>query len=488
MASIEELRFVREEKINELKNRGINPYFSSSQRTHSINEVARNFEGISSSQEQITIAGRIRGLRSHGGSLFMDIEDATGTLQAFFERSVLGDEKYETVSKLLDLGDIIDATGTLFKTAKEVQTIKVSQYHLLTKSLRPLPDTHFGLKDKEERLRRRYLDLAVNFETRELFKKKATFWRSARNFLEERGFLEVDTPALQDVPGGADATPFITHHNALDKDLYLRISLEIPLKKMIIGGFEKIYEIGKVFRNEGISSEHLQDYIECEFYWAYADYTDMMALVESMYRYLAEQTTGSLTTVYDGKEIDWAGAWERADFNELIEKHLGIDLKKLNKEDDLRQYANEQGLETEPEWGWGRILDHIWKKKVRPHVVGPLFLVHHPVEISPLAKSSYSHPAVVERLQVIAGGMEVGNGWSELNDPIEQRKRFELQQALRDKGDTEAQMKDESYIEALEYGMPPTAGFGFSERLFSLFMDKPVRETVVFPPMREEQK
>jgi len=486
MASLEELRSIRIEKLNELRKRGINPFPSRTQRTHLINEVLGSFENLSESKEAITVSGRIRGLRSHGGSLFLDIEDTSGTIQVFCDKATLGEETYDTVSTLFDLGDIIEVSGSAFRTKQAVMTIHSSNVRMLAKAIRPLPDTHFGLKDKEERLRRRFLDLAVNAETRELFKRKAVFWKSARYFLEERGFIEVDTPALQDVAGGADATPFTTHHNALDKDFYLRISLEIPLKKIIIGSFEKVYEIGKVFRNEGISSEHLQDYIECEFYWAYADYSDMMAFVESMFRHIATETTGSLNTSYDGKKIDWAGEWEKADFIELLEKHLSIKLSELNTDDKLREYAESLGLSTESAWGWGRILDHIWKKKVRPNIVGPMFLVNHPVEVSPLAKSSENNPDVVERLQVIAGGMEVGNGWSELNDPEEQKRRFDAQQMLRDKGDEEAQMKDESFIEALEYGMPPTAGFGFSERLFALLMDRPVRETVIFPPMREE--
>jgi lysyl-tRNA synthetase class 2 len=325
----------------------------------------------------------------------------------------------------------------------------------------------------------------VNPETRELFVKKAHFWKSARSFLEEHGFFEVDTPALEEIPGGADARPFITHHNALDRDFYLRISLELPLKKVIIGGFEKIYEIGRVFRNEGISTEHLQDYLECEFYWAYADYQDMMGLVENMYRRLTEETTRGVETRYEDHTVRWSGEWERADFHELIQSKLGVDLSKF-EEGKLLEWGKKHELRIEEWWGRGRIIDYIWKKKVRPQIAGPLLLLHHPMDVSPLAKERIEKPGTVERFQVIVAGTEVGNGWSELNDPLEQARRFDEQEVLRRRGDEEAQRKDESFIEALEYGMPPTAGFGFSERLFSVLVGRPIRETVLFPPMKKK--
>ncbi len=486
MASLEELRNVRLKKLEKLREKGIDPYPAEVTRTHTIADAHAGFDVLEKEEAKVTLVGRIKGLRAHGGSTFIDLEDGTGTVQVFCEEEKLGGESYGLVSELSDLGDFIEVTGTFFVTKQGTRTLNARAYRIITKALRPIPEEYFGLKDTEERLRRRYLDLIANKETRELFRKKAQFWRSARTFFEEHGFIEIDTPALEDVPGGADAAPFVTHHNALDRDFYLRISLELPLKKAVIGGFEKVYEIGKVFRNEGISAEHLQDYLLCEFYWAYADYRDMMGLVESLYRKLVEETTESLTTTYDGKEINWAGEWERATFTDLIKKECAINVEEMSR-DELATWAEKNNLPLEDWWGTGRIMDIIWKKKIRPNIAGPLFVIHHPIEVSPLAKKLPGELSRVQRLQVIAAGTELGNGWSELNDPPDQRERFTEQQALREKGDNEAQMKDESFLEALEYGMPPTAGFGFSERLFAVLMDRPVRETVLFPPMRKEE-
>lgn len=485
MASIEELRNVRLEKLEKLREKGIDPYPATVTRTHTVQEARDNFDTLTDAEETISLVGRVRALRVHGGSTFIDIEDQTGQFQLFCEEDALGKDTYQIVSELTDIGDFIEVTGTLFTTKRDAQTLSANEFRIITKALRPIPEEHFGLKDAEERLRRRYLDLIVNKEVRNLFRKKAAFWHSTRAFLDSNSFLEVDTPALQDVPGGADATPFITHHEALDRDFYLRISLELPLKKLIVGGFEKVYEIGKVFRNEGISAEHLQDYQMCEFYWAYADYNDMMELVEEMMTTVVKETTGALVTQRGGKEIDWSAPWPRKDYFDVIEEHLDTRLDTLS-ESELRTYATELGVEIEDEWDRGRVLDYIWKKKVRPHITNPVFVTHHPIEVSPLAKRLVNDPQQVQRLQVVAAGTELGNGWSELNDPMDQRERFEYQQRLREKGDTEAQMKDEAFLEALEYGMPPTAGFGFSERLFAVLMDKSVRETTTFPPMRRE--
>ena len=485
MASLEELREVRIAKLNKLRTMGLDPYPSRVTRTHGIGEVVRNFEEIKNSETTVGIAGRIRGMRLHGGSAFLDIEDGGGAIQVFCEEKKLGGDTYAIVRELTDIGDFIETSGTVFLTKQDQQTIQATTFRVISKALRPIPEEHFGLKDTEVLFRRRYLDLLVNAETRELFARKARFWKSVRSFLDAHGFIEVDTPALLDVPGGADARPFITHHNALDRDFYLRISLELPLKKIIIGGLERVYEIGKVFRNEGISPEHLQDYLLCEFYWAYADYNDLMGLLENMHRHIVEETTGGVTTMYDGREINWAGTWPRVDFYKIITDQLGQDLSGLDTQ-ELRTYAKSLGLQLETQWEKGRILDYIWKKKVRPHILQPTFIIHHPIEVSPLAKRLPDEPSRVERVQLVAAGTELGNGWSELNDPLDQRERFKMQQQMREAGDEEAQMTDESYLEALEYGMPPTAGYGFSERLFSILMDRPVRETVVFPPMREE--
>src|SRR3989344_1858276 len=485
MASMEELREVRVQKLKELRRRGIDPYPAHVERTFSIADLKSRFDELAASGESVKVTGRIRAIRSHGVSTFFDTQDGSGQLQVFCEETKLGKDTYSLISELLDIGDFVEVTGTTFVTKQGAPTVNSSNLKIIEKALRPIPEEHFGLKDVEEKLRRRYLDLIVIEATRNLFVRKAQFWKSARSFLEEHSFIEVDTPALEDVPGGADARPFITHHNALDRDFYLRISLELPLKKIIIGGLERVYEIGKVFRNEGISPEHLQDYLLCEFYWAYADYNDLMGLLENMHRHIVEETTGGVTTMYDGREINWAGTWPRVDFYKIITDQLGQDLSGLDTQ-ELRTYAKSLGIGAETQWEKGRILDYIWKKKVRPHILQPTFIIHHPIEVSPLAKRLPDEPSRVERVQLVAAGTELGNGWSELNDPLDQREGFKMQQQMREAGDEEAQMTDESYLEALEYGMPPTAGYGFSERLFSILMDRPVRETVVFPPMREE--
>jgi len=370
------------------------------------------------------------------------------------------------------------------KTKRGEITVLATNLTPLAKALQSLPEKWHGLKDVEARLRQRYVDLMMDSEVRQLFMKKSIFWHTVREQLIKAGFMEVDTPALEVVAGGADANPFKTHHDALDQDFYLRISLELPLKRLLVGGFEKVFEIGKVFRNEGIDTEHLQDYDMCEFYWAYANYEDMMDFTQKMYQEIVKSVTGSLKTTYDGKEVDWAGEWPRKDYFELIKETSGEDLAGVTDTKALRKLLEKHKVRYEESMGAGRLIDLFWKKLVRPKVQGPLFLINHPVEVSPLAKRDPKNPERVQRTQIIVAGSELGNGFSELNDPADQRARFEEQAKLRAAGDSEAMMLDEDFITALEYGMPPAAGFGFSERLFSFIMDKPIRETVLFPPMK----
>lgn len=482
----EQLYSDRAKKLEALKKAGIDPYPAKSSRTHTVSEVLEKFAALSKGKKKIILAGRIRGIRQHGGIVFANLEDASGKMQFMLREEDLGKEKFSDFEKYFDIGDFIQVSGTLTETKRGEKTLVLSDFVVLAKSLRALPEQWHGLTDVEIKLRKRYLDMIASPATRELFVKKAKFWKAIRAFLEEQGFIEVDTPVLEDKTGGADANPFITHHEALDRDFYLRISLELPLKKIIIGGFEKIYEIGKVFRNEGISPEHLQDYLECEFYWAYADYKQLMDYVEDLYKHIVKETTGGLETDWQGHKLNWGKKWPRLDYFELVEKEAGVELEKISDK-ELEKIAAKMGIELEKGMGKGRIIDNIFKKKVRPKLIQPSFLINHPVEVSPLAKRDPELPGRVERVQVVAAGSELGNGWSELNDPIDQRLRFEEQMKLREAGDVEAQMMDESFVEALEYGMPPTAGFGLSERLFAVLMDKPVRETVIFPPMREER-
>ena len=482
---IEDIIEFRRKKLQDLKSKGIDPYPSSTARDHSNTEAIAQFEQLSETKKEITVAGRIKSLRTQGKITFAHIEDPSGKLQLFFKADNLGD-KFQLLEDF-DLGDFIEATGTMFVTKTGEKTLDVAKFAMLAKSLRPLPSEHYGLSDVETRLRKRYIDMVVNPEVREMFIKKSKFWMSIQKFLVDRGFLAVEAPVLEAVTGGAEAEPFVTHHNALDRDFYLRISLELPLKKLIVGGFEKVFEIGRIFRNEGIDTEHLQDYTQMEFYWAYADFEKMIAFVQEMYQYAIQETFGTLKLKYQGEEINWGGSWPRQDYFALFKKHTGIDLNDAD-EKELKKYADANKIHYEKYAGKGRIIDLIFKKKIRilPEVsMQPSFLVNQPVEIEPLAKRDPYNPKVVQRMQILACGSELGKGFGELNDPIDQRIRFEEQAKLREKGDKEAQMIDEDYVEAMEYGMPPLAGFGVSERLFAVLMDKSIRETVIFPPMKE---
>ncbi|MBI2587737.1 lysine--tRNA ligase, partial [Candidatus Azambacteria bacterium] len=382
-----------------------------------------------------------------------------------------------------DIGDFLHASGKLFKTKHGEKTVEVKTYGMLAKSLRPLPEKRQGLKDVEERLRRRYLDLLMNLETRELFRKKSQFWASVRTFMMRAGFLEVETPVLEAVPGGADAEPFVTHLNALDIDLYLRISLELPLKRLLVGGYEKVFEIGRIFRNEGIDATHLQDYTQLEFYWAYQDVEGLMKFVRDLYQTAVRTVRGSLTSIWGNTKIEWGGTWPQLDYYELFQKHLRLNLKTASRQ-ELLTAAKKEGLKLERWVGRGRLIDQLFKKHVLPKLIQPAFLLNPPADIEPLAKRLPQSPDRVGRVQVVGCGMELGKGFSELNDPLDQRARFEGQMKLREKGDREAQRLDEDFVEALEYGMPPAAGFGMSERLFAVLMNTSVRETVFFPLMR----
>lgn len=435
---------------------------------------------------KVTTAGRLMTARPHGALFFAHIQDDSAELQIVCLETSVDANSWQLV-QILDRGDIIGVEGVLVKTKRGELSVLVTKIMPLAKGLMPLPEKWHGLKDLEARLRQRYVDLMMSSESRELFKKKSIFWSTVRSFLNESKFMEVDTPALEAIAGGADANPFITHHDSLDKDFYLRISLELPLKRLLVGGFDKVYEVGKVFRNEGIDTEHLQDYTMCEFYWAYATYEDLMKFTQKMYQTLVQAVTGGLKTVYDDKEIDWSGEWPQKDYFEIIKEYSGVDLSGVTDVAELRKILEKNKVRYELNMGAGRLIDLFWKKLVRPNVVGPLFLINHPLEVSPLAKRHRTLSGRVERMQIIVAGSELGNGFSELNDPADQKQRFEDQMKLREAGDSEAMMLDDDFINALEYGMPPAAGFGFSERLFAFIMNKTVREAVIFPPMRDKE-
>lgn len=481
--ALEEIRETKINKITSLKKLGVNPFPADSLRTHNISDVLSGFDKLSEKKETLILAGRILAIRAHGGSLFFNIDDGSGRIQGFLKEDAVGKKNYKQFTEFIDIGDFIEIKGFLFKTKKEEKTLEVQAYKLLTKALLPLPEKWHGLQDIEERLRRRYLDLIMDPSEREIFIKKSNFWQSIRKFLINEGGLEVETPVLEQIPGGADAEPFSTHMNALNIDLYLRISLELNLKRLIVGGYDKVFEIGRIFRNEGIDREHLQDYTQMEMYWAYYDYEKLMTVLKNMYQKVILETLGSLTHEYQGQQIDWSGDWPKVDYYEVFKKHTNLDLSSVSEE-DLKKYGSENDIDVSQHIGRGRLIDVIFKKKVRPSLVQPCFLVLPPVDIEPLAKRWPKDQNRVERFQIVAGGSELGKGFSELNDPMDQRARFEEQSKLREAGDKEAQRMDEDFVEALEYGMPPTAGFGVSERLFAFLMDRPVRETVFFPLMR----
>ena len=479
--AIDALRKARLEKLQAIRDLGINPYPSKITLKGKLIKVS---EARGSQGKVVLSAGRIWSTRGHGAVTFMDLKDDSGIIQLLFQKKSLS-KKYELVD-LFDTGDFLAVSGKVIKTQAGEVTIDVAEFQILAKSIRPLPSTWFGLKDEEERYRQRYVDILLNDDLKDLFKKKAAFWQSMREFLIDKGFLEVETPVLENTAGGADATPFVTHHNALDIDLYLRISMgELWQKRLMVAGFGKTFEIGRQFRNEGIDREHLQDYSQMEFYWGYANYEDSMKLVEEMYKQVAEKTFGTLKFKIGGYDVNFGGKWERLDYRKTLLDETGVDISKVT-EDELRKELEKRKIKFDTKEEKGRLTDLLWKT-IRKKIAGPVFLTGHPVEVSPLAKRMDDNPQFVERYQVIIAGSENGNGYSELNDPIDQAKRFAEQEKMREKGDTEAQMGDSDFVRALEYGMPPTSGFGVSERLFSFLAGKSIRETVLFPLLRPEE-
>ncbi|MDI6778298.1 MAG: lysine--tRNA ligase [Patescibacteria group bacterium] len=481
---LDEIKEIKLKKLEALKSAGVDPYPEKTERSMTNKKAQDGFEALQG--KEISLAGRVKSLRPMGGSCFSHIEDESGKIQIFLNEQNVSDGKYKLFIDNVEMADFIEVRGKLFKTKTGETTLEVSDWKTLAKSLAPVPTEYFGLKDTEELLRRRYLDLMMNQETRNLFHQKNIFWQTVRNFLSKKGFLEVQTPVLENIPGGAEAEPFVTHHNALNRDYYMRISLELPLKRLLVGGYEKVFEIGRVFRNEGIDREHLQEYDMVEFYSVYTDLKAGMKLVKKIFQEIVKKVTGETETEHNGNQINWGGKWETKDYFKLFNRETGIDLGKDVSVEELRRKADELKIEYKPEYGKGRLVDLIFKKTIRPKLLSPCFLIGHPIEVSPLAKRDPKNPKKVLRVQVLAGGTELGNGFSELNDPIDQRTRFEEQAKLRAAGDKEAQMPDIDYIEALEYGMPPAFGFGFSERLFAFLMNKSVRETVIFPPMRDK--
>ena len=483
---------VRRQKLMQAVQRGVPPYPQVFSRPQPIAEV---LSGRVVGDRDVTIAGRLMRIRVIGKLVFADLHDGTQKMQIQIdggrtvtiagERGKSVENGFSAFLDLIDPGDVISVRGEFILTKTNEKTIRVEQFQLLSKALRPLPDKWHGIRDRELRYRKRYLDLIANSSTRELFERRSRFIRAFRSFLDGRGFTEVETPVLEHVPGGAEAEPFVTRHNTLGIDLYLRISLELHLKRLIVGGFSRVYEIGKVFRNEGMSTEHLQEFTELEFYMAYADYEDLQQFVQQCYEAVILETFGSLEFAYQGKTLNFARPWKVVDYVTAVSDATGVNILSED-ENGLRKAITRFGGTPDPRVGRGRLVDLLYKKSVRPSLIQPTLLINHPVCVSPLAKRHRDNPELTERITVVVNGSEVGNGFSELNEPLDQRERFEQQMNLRDAGDREAQMTDEDFLEAIEHGLPPTAGFGVGiDRLFMLLTDQPsVRDVVLFPTLR----
>ncbi len=485
MANLPEIRKNRLRKLKKIFDLGLNPYPQRTKRTHEINRVLEEFSKLAKKAQEIIVIGRVRTLREHGGATFFDIEDGSGKIQALLRKNKIGEKGYQFFRELVDIGDFLEVRGTLMKTKTGEKTIEVSDFEFLVKSLLPLPEKWHGLQDIEERYRKRYLDLLFNKEAREKFELRSQIIKTLREFLESEGFLEVETPILQPIYGGAEARPFKTHLNALDIDLYLRIAPELYLKRLLVGGFEKVYEIGKCFRNEGIDKAHNPDFTMLEFYWAYASYKDMMRLTEKMFGFLMKKIFGKLEIKYQGKKINFKTPWPRVEFYELFKKETKLSLEDLSKE-GLAREAKKMGIKLERRAQKAEIADKIYKKCCQPKIWQPSFLIHRPIGTFPLAKAFEKNPKKLANFQLVVAGWEIINAFSELNNPVEQRKRFEEQEKLHQAGLEKAQRMDEDFLTALEYGMPPAAGFGLGiDRLVAMLTDSnSLREVILFPTMR----
>jgi len=484
MSVIDEIRENRKNKSKRLKDSGINPYPIEVKRTCEISKALKNFDSLSKKEKEIILVGRMKTMRTHGGLTFIDFEDGTGKIQGLIAKNKVGEEFYKTFLEMFDIGDFIQARGTLFETKRGEKTMQIVDCKIIAKSLRPLPEKWHGLKDVEERFRKRYLDLIFSPEVKNNFVIRSNFIKELRNFLNDEGFLEVETPILQLLYGGARAKPFKTHVNAMDLDVYLRISPELYLKRLLVGGFEKVYEIGKCFRNEGIDKFHNPDFTMIEFYWAYADYKQLMKMTERMFQKIITNVMGSTEIEYNEQKISFAGEWERIEFFALLEKYTGIKYEEINEEALLKK-GKELGVDIPEGADKPNIADEIYKKYCRPKLIQPTFVIHHPKGFQPLAKSFDKDK--LASFALVVSGVEVVNAFSELNDPIEQEERLKNQEKLFSGGFEEAQRSDDDFIEALEYGMPPAAGFGMGiDRIVSIITNSSsLREVILFPLMKD---
>lgn len=481
MAGLSEIREARLKKLELLKSKGINPFPSSVPRDFSLNEVKKDFESLEKSGKEFSVAGRIMTIRGQGAILFAVLFDGTEKLQAIIKKDEMPPDLFDLFTEVIDIGDFVSVTGKALTSQRGEQSILINKWQIATKTLLPLPEKWHGLQDVEERYRKRYLDFLMDDDARDLIVKKSKFWDVTRQFLKEEGFLEIETPTLELTTGGAEAEPFLTHHKDYDLDVYLRISVgELWQKRLMAGGFPKTFEIGRVYRNEGSSPEHLQEFTNMEFYWSFADFKDGMELVKKMYRKIALDVFGKTKFETRDHEFDLNDDWKEIDYLEEIKNQIKIDVTSATLE-EMENKLKELNVKYEGN-NKERLIDSLWKY-CRKNISGPAFLINHPSIVGPLAKLN-PDGKTVQMFQPIIAGSEVGRGYSELNDPIDQKDRFLEQQNLIDRGDKEAMMADFEFVEMLEYGMPPTCGFGFGERLFAFLADKPLREVQTFPLMR----
>jgi lysyl-tRNA synthetase class 2 len=492
MATLQELRGERLRKLEDLQKLGVNPYPARSERTHTLAQISDQFDELENTE--VSVVGRVLNIRKFGKIAFVVIKDATSQLQLFLGADKVAELKAEDSQlgfdqlPLLDSGDFIEAHGPVVKTKTGEISVEVHRLRLLTKSLRPMPTAHDGFTNKEERLRRRYVDTNVNSDVYQRYLRRSKFWQTTREFLMSEGFVEMNIPVLENTAGGADANPFVTHMDALDQDFYLRISHELPLKRLLVGGYEKVFDIGARFRNENYSDEHLPEHIAMEWYWAYADWEMGMKLTERMVRKVADQTWGTRKfKLMNGQEVDLGPDgqdWPRISFVGVLKEQYGLDVFTCTI-DEIKEQLKKHSLEVEKQDNRARGLDKLWKK-FRTTIAGPAFLVDMPTFMQPLAKMQPGNPELTEQFNLLLGGSELCKAFSELNDPVDQLNRFKEQQAMRDAGDDEAQMMDIDYVEALEYAMPPACGLGYSERLFWVLEGVTAREGVIFPQLRRE--
>ena len=476
---------VRLDKMHKIEEKGLKPFGYRYEFTHRSGDVKEQFDALSEAETEVKLAGRVMAIRGHGKTCFMDMQDKDGRIQVYVRKDVLGEENYALI-KMMDIGDTVGVTGTVFRTHMGEVSIKAASLEMLSKSLRPLPEKWHGLKDVETRYRQRYVDLIVNPDVRDTFVKRSQIIRSVRDVLDSHGFLEVETPILNTIAGGAAARPFISYHNALDMQVYMRIAPELYLKRLIVGGMDRVYELGRVFRNEGIDNRHNPEFTSVEIYQAFADYRDMMDLTEEVVVKTAEKVLGTTKIVYEGTEIELASPWKRISMIDAVKEYAGKDFTNVTDLEEARAMAKEINVEFEPTWGIGKIINACFEEYVEDKLIQPTFITGHPKEISPLAKSNPENPEITDRFEAFIYGREICNGFTELNDPIDQRERFMKQVEERANGDEEANMMDEDFVTALEYGLPPTGGLGIGiDRLVMFLTDSStIRDVLFFPTMK----